>query len=126
MTASDVEYLINQRHRRLIARSPEIYQREDMNELFVDYIRTGERVLAAAPSNPQVAGLAIDLSPVDGDPVIQDPASYTWGQLPITARFAAMIKFVDEPYMLISDPGWGPIWVCRSADPAHRSNRNPY
>ncbi len=126
MTASDVEYLVNQRHRRLIARSPEIYQREDMNELFVEYIQTGERILAANPGNPQVDGLAIDLSPVDHDPVIQDPASYTWGQLPITARFAAMIKFVDEPYMLISDPGWGPIWVCRSADPAHRSNSSPY
>lgn len=126
ITAGDVEYLVNQRHRRLIGRSPEIYQREDMNELFVEYIETGERILAANPDKPQVDGLAIDLAPVDEDPVIQDPASYTWGQLPITARFAAMIKFVDEPYMLISDPGCGPIWVCRSADPAHPSNHSPY
>ncbi len=126
MTAGDVAHLVNQRHRRLIARDPEVYQREDMNELFVEYLRAGERILAANPGKPQVDGLPIDLSPVDEDPVIRDPASYTWGQLPITARFAAMIKFVDEPYMLISDPGWGPIWVCNSADPAHRSNRSPY
>ncbi len=126
MTGADVEYLVNQRHRRLIARDPEVYQREDMNELFVEYIKTGEGILTAHPGQPQVDGLPIDLSPVDEDPVIQDPASYTWGQLPITARFSAMIKFVDEPYMLISDPGWGPIWVCNSADPAHGSNRSPY
>ncbi len=93
---------------------------------FVEYIKAGERILTAHPGTPQVDGLPIDLSPVDEDPVIQDPALYTWGQLPITARFAAMIKFVDEPYMLISDPGWGLIWVCNSADPTHGSNQSPY
>lgn len=126
ITASDVAYLINQRHRRLIARNPQMYQREDMNELFVRYIETGERILAAGSGKPQIDGWRIDLSPIDDDPVIQDPASYTWGQLPITARFAAIIKFVDEPFMLISDPAWGPIWVCGHADPAHPSNRTPF
>jgi len=126
ITAEDVAYVINQRYRRLIQRNPVACQRENMNGLFVRYIRTGEKILAANPGKPQISGLRIDLSPVDNNAVIQDPASYTWAQLPITARFAAIIKFLDEPFMLISDPAWGPIWVCRSADPSHSTNRSPY
>lgn len=122
ITSSDVAYLVNQRHRRLIAQNPQLYQREDMNELFVKYIERGENILAAGSGQPQIDGLRIDLSPVDDDPVIQDPASYTWGQLPITARFAALIKFVDEPFMLISDP----VWVCGHADPTHPANTRPF
>jgi hypothetical protein len=124
--SQDVEYLVHQRHRRLIQRNPQAYIREDMNEFFVEFIKAGEKILSANPDNPEINGLRIDLSPVKTDPVLQDPASYTWGQLPITARFSALIKFVDEPFMLISDPGWAPIWISASADPMSYVNRNPY
>ncbi len=57
ITASDVAHLVNQRHRRLIAQNPQIYQREDMNELFVKYIETGEAIMAADGSTqPQIDG----------------------------------------------------------------------
>jgi len=125
-TSEDVEFLLQRRHRRLITRDPVSYQREDMNELFVSYIRTGERVLESNPQKPSIGNFAVDLSPIMTDSTLQDPASYTWGQLPITIRFAAMLKFVDEPFMLITDPGSAPIWIGNSADPQHESNCFPY
>ena len=120
-TADDVDLLIQRRHRRLITRQPSAYQREDMNELFVQYLRTGEEILASSPDKPVAQGVPVDLSPILTDPILQDPASYTWGQLPVTVRFSTMMKFADEPFILITDPGWAPIWIGNSADESARS-----
>jgi ABC-type polysaccharide transport system permease subunit len=57
---------------------------------------------------------------------IQDPASYTWGQLPVTLRFSTIMKFVDESFILITDPGWAPVWIGNAADPQHATNCHPF
>jgi len=119
--AADVEALLERRHRRLAAEDPRLYMKEDMNELFVRFLREGEAVLKSDRENPVTAGgFPVNLEPVFQNPVINDPANYTWAQLPITNRFGTLMKFADEPFMLITDPAFGPIWACNCADPSRQ------
>ena len=53
---------------------------------------------------PHVAGLPVDLSPVDNHDVIQNPQRYVYPACAITVRFAAMMSLADYPCLLTSEP----------------------
>lgn len=57
-----------------------------------------------AALRPNVSGMPIDLSPVDGHDVIQNPQRYVYPACAITVRFAAMMSLADFPCLLTSEP----------------------
>jgi len=59
---------------------------------------------SGSPMKPNVSGLAIDLSPVETNDVIQNPQRYVYPACAITVRFAAMMSLADYPCMLTSEP----------------------
>lgn len=105
-TANMVNNLLFARSNNLYLRNPDRLQREDLVSVFMNYLATGERVIEDAPrgTGGMVGDIEVDLSPIGRNQILQNPQWYTWGQTPITARFSAIIRFADEPMMLMSDP----------------------
>ena len=105
-TSSMVRDLLMRRLQNLILEDPRILQYECMNDEFVNFLRMGEHFLAEPPLGlgGRVGGVEIDLSPIEENEVLSNPHRYSWPGCPITARFAALLKFADEPFHLMSDP----------------------
>lgn len=104
--ANMVNHLLMWRSQNLYLKDPKRMQREDLVGIFMNYLDLGERTLNDVPcgNGRKVGGIEIDLHAIDENEVLQNPQRYTWAQTPITARFSALMRFVDEPMMLMNDP----------------------
>lgn len=108
-TAKMVTDLLMQRSRRMYQHEPRRLLREDLNPAFLSWITKGEQLLEE--NGGKVRDIQVDLSPIEENEVLNNPSRYTWGQTPITLKFSALMRFADEPYMLISDPAFITWWV---------------
>ena len=108
-TSKMIEDLLLKRSRRMYQLEPRRLLREDLNPAFMNWITRGEYLLEH--NHGKVGDIKVDLSPIDENEVLKNPARYTWGQTPITLKFSALMRFSDEPYMLMSDPAFITWWV---------------
>ena len=105
-TSEMINDLFIKRFYNLLLENPKKFRYEYMNSQFVNFLKQGEQYIEKPPVGlgGQVYGVKIDLSAIDGNEVLRNPQRYAWPECPITARFAGLLRFADEPFHLISDP----------------------
>ncbi len=102
-TAPMITDLLNKRFHNYAVMNPKRGEADELhNADFIDILTRGEQILEPKPrgGGAKVAGVAIDLSPVDNHEVVMNPQRYTYPACAITQRFAALMSLSDFPCYL--------------------------
>ncbi len=102
-TAPMITDLLNKRFHNYAVMNPKRGEADELhNADFIDILTRGEQILEPKPrgGGAKVAGVAVDLSPIDNHEVVTNPQRYTYPACAITQRFAALMSLSDFPCYL--------------------------
>lgn len=102
-TAPMVVDMFNKRFHNYAVMNPKRGEADELhNADFIDILSRGESILDIKPigSGGKVAGVQVDLTPVDNHEVVMNPQRYTYPACAITQRFAALMSLSDFPCYL--------------------------
>lgn len=71
------------------------------NADFMDMIHRGSKIKSGGA---KVRGVKVDLSPLDGNEILNNPQRYTYPACAITVRFSSLMRLADFPCLLTSEP----------------------
>jgi len=106
-TASMVTDLLFKRYYSFVNMNPARGAAAELHNVdFMDMINRGAKLIDPIHlgKKAKVAGIEIDLSPVDDHEVLANPQRYTYPACAITVRFSALMRLADFPCLLTSEP----------------------
>lgn len=147
MTVPMVLDLLNKRFQNLIVENPGRSQAAELHNVdFSDMLVRGEDIMTPVwqhkVDKPQVAGVEVDLSPVDENEILQNPQRYTYPGCAITVRFSALMRLADFPCLLTTEECTAtlmtnitaehpekvdaPVKYCKNCAYSYYTNKRPY
>jgi len=106
-SAAMVTDLLFKRYYSLINMNPARGAAAELHNVdFLDMINRGAKLIDPIHlgKKPKVAGIEIDLKPIDENEVLMNPQRYTYPACAITVRFSALMRLADFPCLLTSEP----------------------